>query len=507
MEKNFEKQSFNSNHKDYIRFNFNNWLKDENHPVLKKLKEKGGAIYMNLKGEISYRLSSNDPYITTKDYKGLSNIFSNYLGMEVDFSPFNKKIKNIEEIDENSLVKPEDLILVSAETFNPKSNNEFLKSENATYFLNKFKPSYYMQFDCNKIAMANFNIERTIIFDFILHLVNYNKRRAYWVINWLAYFFQELKKAQVALVLIGVQGTGKNILFNQIIKPLWGKAFTKTINDKSLNTKYKGALVENVLFLNLDELSVNTSLTESQKNFIKALVTNLSATLEKKFKNLEQETLLNAQILITSNEVDALEIESNDRRFTVFSTGETLLNTNFLDLDCYETFSEALESELEKFACYLKNYSVNVEMANTALSTPEKDEMIYQYQIKQQLKVAKQQKILQPKLTKLQKNLDEYAYCIKNKEIEFFESIRFADEELFQTVYSDFCNNVFRVENLLPAYKALYGSYSIKTNSELLRELQKVDYWLFNTRNIGFYKINGLEKECLNLLQHLQRRY
>lgn len=71
------------------------WLKDENHPVLKKLKEKGGAIYMNQKGEISYRLSPDDLYITTKDYRALSNIFSNFLGIDVDFSNFNKKIKNI----------------------------------------------------------------------------------------------------------------------------------------------------------------------------------------------------------------------------------------------------------------------------------------------------------------------------------------------------------------------------------------------------------------------------
>ncbi len=74
------------------------WLKDKNHPVLKKLEEKGGIIYMNLKGEISYRLSSNDPYITTKDYNSLSNIFSNLLEMNVDFSSFNKKIKNIGDV-------------------------------------------------------------------------------------------------------------------------------------------------------------------------------------------------------------------------------------------------------------------------------------------------------------------------------------------------------------------------------------------------------------------------
>ena len=68
--------------------------------------------------------------------------------------------------------------------------------------------------------MANSNNERTIIFDFIYHLVNHNRKAAYWVINWLAYFFQGLKKAEVAHVLVGIEGAGKGILFNEIIKPL-----------------------------------------------------------------------------------------------------------------------------------------------------------------------------------------------------------------------------------------------------------------------------------------------
>ncbi len=42
----------------------NCWLKDKSHPVLKKLEEKGGAIFLTSDGKICYRLSSeewNDP--------------------------------------------------------------------------------------------------------------------------------------------------------------------------------------------------------------------------------------------------------------------------------------------------------------------------------------------------------------------------------------------------------------------------------------------------------------
>ena len=113
----------------------------------------------------------------------------------------------------NFFVKPKDLIIVSREIFNPQSNKQFIKSENGTYLLNRYKPSYYMQLDSEKVDLLNFDIEKTVIFMLILNLVNGNRYRAYWIINWLAYFFQGLKKSQVALVLVGKEGTGKGVLF------------------------------------------------------------------------------------------------------------------------------------------------------------------------------------------------------------------------------------------------------------------------------------------------------
>ena len=103
----------NSQQKNETKYKHNNWLKDENHPILKKLEEKGGTIYINEKGETIYRLSQNNLYSKTKDYKALSNVLGNFLDMDVDFSSFTKTKKMIDndDIDENSSIKPEDLIL------------------------------------------------------------------------------------------------------------------------------------------------------------------------------------------------------------------------------------------------------------------------------------------------------------------------------------------------------------------------------------------------------------
>ncbi|MGJ0354524.1 primase-helicase family protein [Aliarcobacter cryaerophilus] len=473
--------------------NHNNWLKNKGNVALSILDEYGISIYLGKKGDINIKLSNDKNYESTKDFKSLENIFKNITGEDIDLSAFYKKEKvlTIENgLEEKLKISPEDLKLVTEEIFDPFSKEEFILQDNYTYKLNNFKPSVYMLLDYELKKELKFHLENSAIGKLILHLVNYNRKRLYWVINWLAYFFQGLKKSQVALVLLGEQGAGKGILFNEVIKPLFGEAFVKTINDKSLNTNYKGSLVENTLFSNLDEISAKNS-SSSVKNFLKALVTNASITAEKKFKNLEKETPIYGQILITSNELYALEIEPSDRRFTVFSTSGNLSYYNFLGYGNYEVLSNSIQNELELFAIYLKNYSVDEKIANTALTTPEKYNLIQQYQMTNYKPI---------KLTKLQKNVLEFSEAIRCRNLNLFNTI--VDENKFQLkneILLDFQYGIFRVENLLPAFKTLYGSRSFGTNSELLRELQKFNFNLFSTQNIQLCQIKDEQKDCFIL--------
>ena len=476
-------------------FNHNNWLKNSDKLGLNILNIRGISIYLDKKGYINYRLSRNEPYISTKDYKSLENIFLNITGEGTDLSAFKDKNKSSNEyyLGEKLKIIPEDLKLVTEEIFDPFSKEEFILQDNYTYKLNNFKPSVYMLLDYELKKELKFHLENSAIGKLILHLVNYDRQRLYWVINWLAYFFQGLKKSQVALVLLGEQGAGKGIFFNEVIKPLFGEDFVKTINDKSLNTNYKGSLVENTLFFNLDEISAKNS-SSSVKNFLKALVTNASITAEKKFKNLKKEIKIYGQIIVTSNELYALEIEPSDRRFTVFSTSGNLSHYSFLGYGSYEALLNAIKSELESFAIYLKNYYVDEKIANTALNTTEKDDLIRQYQIANDKPI---------KLTKLQTNVIEFAEAIRCRNLNLFNTI--VDEnklQLKQEIFWDLQNGIFRVENLLPTFQALYGKRFFTSTSELLRELQKYNSSLFGMHNIKMYKNSNNElKEYFCLFQ------
>lgn len=148
---------------------------------------------------------------------------------------------------------------------------------------------------------------------------------------------------------------------------------------------------------------------------------------------------------------------------------------------------------MESFAIYLKNYQVDKEYANKALNTPEKDDLINKYKISKN-----PQKLI--KLSKVEQNIIEFAEAIRLRNYSLFYSIVDGSKiKLKNEIIFDLQNNLFRVENLLPAFKTLYGSRNFSTNSELLRKLQKINFNLFSTQNIQLCLIEDEQKECFVL--------
>src|SRR5574344_769965 len=103
------------NKKNY--FNYNNWLKNSNNRALSILNNMDIYMYFGLKGEIYYRLSENEPYTSTKDFKSLENIFKNITGEDIDLSDFYTKKRATSEdfMEEKLKVSPEDLKLIMEE--------------------------------------------------------------------------------------------------------------------------------------------------------------------------------------------------------------------------------------------------------------------------------------------------------------------------------------------------------------------------------------------------------
>lgn len=75
-----------------------------------------------------------------------------------------------------------------------------------------------------------------------------------------------------------------------------------------------------------------------------------------------------------------------------------------------------------------------------------------------------------------------------------FDKQRLKDEIMFDLQYS-----IFRVDNLLPAFKTLYGGRNFSTNSEFIRKLQEIELFLFSLKNRKIYQFPEGEKEAINI--------
>ncbi|QCT93769.1 hypothetical protein FE773_00820 [Caminibacter mediatlanticus TB-2] len=421
----------------------NNWLISDKE-ILQELNKKGYTLFIDEKGNLSYLDLENKPVKVEKP-----NIkFSSELGKSVSFFKQNEES-----------IKPYDLISIIGKEFNTRVNKVFIK-RNGKYLLNLFRPTKYMN-------ITSYSNEPTTILKLIKHLVNYDDEKYNYFLNWLAYFFQTFQKPQTAIVLKGLQGAGKGILFDLIISKLFGEEQVSTIDDKALNSNFLLSLFANKLFIVFEETGQGEVKSNKKiKNLIKQIITNKTITLEEKNKVRKKVNLYGACLFFT-NEGKFLEIEPNDRRFSVFLTGDPLHweSINFLGFGSYNKLKEAILSELDDFAGYLYTYPVNPNIANKPLETPEK------------------QAVINATSTRYR----EFYEAIKRKDIEFFTPLLELDDinanVLYKELQENFKKGIIKRSELVKVFNYMYDSNL--TSHQLKKELAVIDpYFYENVKTI-----------------------
>lgn len=421
------------------KFKRNNWLTVTDNTTLNKLNEENVAIWLNTDGDYSSRMSP-DGVINKMPASKLKKVLSSKLKRAITISE-----------DEEADIKSFDLLLVSDDVFDPQKKCEFFE-KNGEFHRNKFKSTSYMELNVSKPFKQPVAITKLIE-----HLVKRDEVRKQWFLNWLAYFFQGLVKSPVALFLKGAQGAGKGLFYDDIIVPLFGANQCIQVNDKTMKGDFLGGIVEGRLVMNLDEISSGIAANKEFKNQLKALISNRAGTFQKKFVNTESETQLHAMILITSNEPKALEVESKDRRLTIFETGGNIANENFFGYGSYKALIKAVTDELEDFALMLLQYPVDVKMATTAMNTPEKEALV----------------------GVSSNRFKSFSNAVKSKNIEFFTDLQ--DDLAYTSFYSELelCYRKERLSRKL--LKRVFGKlYGEITTNALMEQLRAIDPIFFN---------------------------
>jgi len=231
-------------------------------------------------------------------------------------------------------------------TFDPHKPHKFEssiqmpgKSLPVTYYNSYIHPPWkHLNTEENEIDTSHYELIDRFIPDFLSHFIPKEDERQY-VLHWL-YSLMD-RRCQDVLVLIGVQGNGKNTLM-ELATIIAGRQNTIVGSKAFGRDKFNSEVCRRKL-VNLDEFSIKGSAKESLKCF-----TNDSITVEMK----GQDPVMyenHCSFIVANNSMKSVEFEYKDRRFTCPTLGETDL-ANVWDETKLWAFKELIKTE--KFQLY-----------------------------------------------------------------------------------------------------------------------------------------------------------
>lgn len=192
----------------------------------------------------------------------------------------------------------------------------------------------------------------------------------HWVLSWLAYPLQHPgAKMQTALLFFGEkQGTGKSLFFEGIVKPIYGE-HGATGGQHQLEAQYTHWRSQKLFVLFEEILSRQDKY--SHFGLIKHMITGRDMPISQKFKDDRTEAN-HMNVVMLSNEFQAVPIEPEDRRFQVVEARTSL------DPSLLEKIRVALDDGLSAaFYAFLLEYPIGDFTPHTKpVMTASKERMI-----------------------------------------------------------------------------------------------------------------------------------
>jgi hypothetical protein len=294
---------------------------------------------------------------------------------------------------------------------------------------------------------------RSIIIQYLYHISGYDKRKFDFLFNWIASFFKNLSnRSNVILILYGDKYSGKEILFNDILKPLFGMDYCLQITDNTLlNDKYSRSMLQEKLFYHLCNISKATDNDKVTNKILERVL-----PMQQPF----------AQYLITTENPELLYFNQNNNDYTVFHINKKLEDMYIpewyqgSDTITKSELQKAIKNDLENFAKILKLHPL--EFINNALEEDDKKVM----------------------LSSLEDKLKSFIQDIKNTNLNHFQKIKKENIDLYTTLESDFKKHQIKQPNLIKYFNILYPENSFDSSRTFMATLRKFDKDFFTAKKV-----------------------
>lgn len=230
--------------------------------------------------------------------------------------------------------------------------------------VNLFQPSAYMRMQPVPEAKVPRTIRRVI-----LHALGGDEEAFEHFMNWLAVILQYRCRTMTAWVWHGIQGTGKGLVLNYILSPIFGPQYVVTKRMEELESQFNGYM-EQCFILMIDEAQLSEFkrsgvINASLKNYIVEPMISVRRMYSLPYM---ADNFLN--LVFASNMPAPVIIDPLDRRFNV-----ARFQDQPLILEAGEF--ERIEEELLEFYSYLMTREASKDKARTPLNNSAKAKMVY----------------------------------------------------------------------------------------------------------------------------------
>lgn len=236
--------------------------------------------------------------------------------------------------------------------------------------VNLFRPSSYMRQSQELLTNGTISTGSLTCPQTILRVLEHvaGAEMTDHLLNWIAFLYQYRTAPRTAWIWHGIQGTGKGVLVNEVLKPVFGEGNVSIKRMEELEDKFNDYL-ENSLITFVDEAQIS----ESGRNKIimanlKNWITEPTVTI-RRMRTASYEVTNNCGWIFASNKPDPVTVEASDRRFNVGEYQPAKLPMS-------DAIMTQLKSELQDFANYLQTRVVDVEAATTPKENEAKEQMI-----------------------------------------------------------------------------------------------------------------------------------
>ena len=244
--------------------------------------------------------------------------------------------------------------------FNPQDN---VRVDFDNRSINTFQLTEYMRTPARKVTKCP-----PAIFKIISHVLAHDVESIEYFMNWLAFIAQERDRTMTAWIFQGTQGTGKGLLMNKILKPLFGANQTAIKRAGELSEKWTD-FVTGKLMIFIDE--VQTSAFKDEAGVIanlKNFITEPTVTIRMMNKNAFDVPNFSNWIF-ASNKPDPVSVDKEDRRFNVAPYQPNKISISDAEL-------EQLDKELQEFHHYLMSYPMDKHQATNIMESAARTNLI-----------------------------------------------------------------------------------------------------------------------------------